>query len=150
MSAIRDDNTKEEVETITKISVLDLFSNDKKIFGATGDITTGAGDKYTFGKVNVSVDNYENILADYKKGAIDFIKAGDDGRGNKIDKETQQAYLKIADSIFKVALDLIKKNSDTKVGGVGVVVVTRDKNSNKYFVNGEDLNSVIQSLALIR
>lgn len=146
-SVVNDDDDGSLIERIIKITAFEVLKGEEREVGITADLTTAGGDSSTFGSVSIVIENYKKLLEYYQGEIVKSIRSGE-GLQQTVDKNTQDNYVSATNIFFKTLFDVIDKNPKTVKNKTGVLVLRRDKGSFSYYLNDQDINSLLYQLSL--
>ncbi len=133
-------NNNEVESSVVKINTFEFKGGDN-VFSASGEIFRDITDPYSFGEIKFTLTNYIKLMEIYRKNVEEALNIEFSG----IQPEEREEYIKIANQMFDILNNLIKKNPET-TDNIGVLDIKRTKGTQDYIVNGESLINIIQNL----
>lgn len=126
--------------SIIKIETANLNGNNGINIGLTGEIYKSQDDPYSYGSVNLSLDNYKMLLDDYENKILLAL----DIQSKQNNTENNNA--EITRRAFSIINSLIQKNPQTN-NKTGFLTISREKFSSDYFANGTSFLNLIKEIA---
>lgn len=125
--------------SIIKIETASLNGNNGINVGLTGEIFKSQDDPYSYGSINLSLDNYKTLLNDYENKIVVAL----DMQAKQSNTENNNA--KMVKKIFNVANSVIQRNPQTN-NKTGFLTISREKFSSDYFVNGTSFLNIVKEI----
>lgn len=126
--------------SIIKIETANLSGNNGINVGLTGEIFKSQDDPYSYGSINLSLDNYKTLLSDYENK----ISVALDMQAKQNNTENNNAEM--VKKIFNVIDSVIQRNPQTN-NKTGFLNISREKFSSDYFVNGISFLNIVKEIA---
>ena len=126
--------------SIIKIETASLNGNNGINVGLTGEIFKSQDDPYSYGSINLSLDNYKKILNDYENKIVVALNM-QAKQGNTENNNTEMIK-----KIFNIINSVIQRNPQTN-DKTGFLNISREKFSSDYFVNGTSFLNIVKEIA---
>lgn len=126
--------------SIIKIETASLNGNNGINVGLTGEIFKSQDDPYSYGSINLSLDNYKTLLNDYENKISVALNM------QAKQTNTENNNTEMIKKIFNVINLVIQRNPQTN-DKTGFLTISREKFSSDYFVNGISFLNIVKEMA---
>lgn len=125
--------------SIIKIETASLIGNNSINVGLTGEIFKSQDDPYSYGSINLSLDNYKTLLNNYENKIS--VALNMQAKQNNTENNNAEMVKKI----FNVVDSVIQRNPQTN-DKTGFLTISREKFSSDYFVNGTSFLNIVKEI----
>lgn len=144
-SSITSNDKGDITNYILKINMFDILGDKGNGIQVTGEIIKDPDDVYSYGNIDLSILNYQNILEVYKQNILNTYNDSD--LGMVLNIQDQEEFTKLIDTLIKKVYNIIEQNKNTNKDK-GVISIVKQKNTPDYSINGQSLYGIIQDILL--